>query len=431
MEDIINFLIEVSKLKEMPRTGWVLSKVKRPETIGEHIFRVAFASWLLAQKVKLNIKKAIKIALSHDLCEVYAGDVTPFFYYTQLPKKKEEREKMLMKWVRLSKKDKEKRGKMKFERERKALLKLIKSLEPKVKKDIFLSWFDYEKGISKEGKFVRQLDRIETLVQAIEYFGPKIKNSGTSWWEGTEEIVHDPLLLEFLEVIQKKFYGKIIRNHEGNKELEDILDFLLQIGRLKKMPRKGWVIREVKTPETIGGFVFMATLMAWIFAIEKNLRLNTEKLLKMALCHELSRVYASDETPYDRALGNKTKKEKRKILKKWIRFSKKEKMKIFLENYKKEKEALKKLVLGLPPDLKKEIIQLWHEFKNLSSPEAHFLAQLHILANLFQALQYWRKDKRFPIGAFWEWAFEVADSQMSFEFIGELKKKFYNKDINI
>ncbi len=97
MKNILNFLIEVNKLKEMPRTGWVLTKVKKPETIGEHIFRVAFAGWLLTQKKKLNVKKAIKIALSHDLCEVYVGDVTPFFYYLDLPADEKERKKILMK----------------------------------------------------------------------------------------------------------------------------------------------------------------------------------------------------------------------------------------------------------------------------------------------------------------------------------------------
>ena len=354
MKKILNFLIEVNKLKEIPRTGWVLMKVQNPEKISEHIFRVAIASWLLGGLKNLNVKKLIKLTLCHDLCEVYAGDMTPFFYWDGLERKKKEDEKILLKGVRLSQKKKEKKGKIKFRKEKKSLFKLISPLEAGLKREIFSSWFDYEKKISKEGNFVKQIDRIETLLQSIEYFGPKEVTGGTSWWEGTEEIVEDPLLLKFLEVIQKKFYGKIIGNYKRNKELENILDFLLQIGRLKKIPRKGWVIREVKNPETTGSFVFMVALMAWIFAIEKNLRLNTEKLLKMALCHELSRIYVSDETPYDMALSNKTKKEKRKILKKWIRFSKKKKRKIFLKNYRKEKEALKKLVLRLPPDLKKE-----------------------------------------------------------------------------
>ena len=427
MRNIINFLIEISKLKETPRTGWVLMKVKNPETIAEHIFRVALTGWLLGKKKNLNIKKIIKLALSHDLPEVYAGDVTPFFYWDILDREKKEEEEILLKGVRLSKKEKEERGKIKSEKERKSLLKLIKYLQPELGREIFSSWLDYEKRITKEGKFLKQVDRIETLLQSVEYFGVSEKKGGTSWWEGTEEIVEDPLLLEFLGVIQKKFYLRVIKNYKINKELENILDFLLQIGKLKRMPRKGWVIRGVKNPETIGGCIFMLALTAWIFAIEKKPQLNMEKLLKMVLCHELGKVYASDETPYNAALCNKTKKERREILKKWIRFSKKEKMEIFFENYIKEKKALKKLVLRLPPDLKKEIIQLWDEFKNVSTPEAHFLNQLHILANLFQALQYWKKDKRFPMGAFWEWAFEVANSQMSFEFIEELKKKFYNK----
>ena len=77
-----------------------------------------------------------------------------------------------------------------------------------MKKSIFPAWIDYEKRISKEGRFVRQVDRIETLVQAIEYFGTKKETGGTSWWESTEEVVEDPLFLDFLKIIQERFYHK-------------------------------------------------------------------------------------------------------------------------------------------------------------------------------------------------------------------------------
>ena len=55
---------------------------------------------------------------------------------------------------------------------------------------------------------MRQVDRIETLVQAIEYFGTKKETGGTSWWESTEEVVEDPLFLDFLKIIQERFYHK-------------------------------------------------------------------------------------------------------------------------------------------------------------------------------------------------------------------------------
>ena len=91
MKNILKFLLETEKLKKMPRTGWRLMGIKNPETIAEHSFRVAILTWALAKIKKIDTKRAIKIALFHDLCEVYAGDMTPFGYYLQLPKNKKEK----------------------------------------------------------------------------------------------------------------------------------------------------------------------------------------------------------------------------------------------------------------------------------------------------------------------------------------------------
>mgnify|MGYP001568527532 CR=1 FL=1 len=84
MKNILNFLIEANKLKEMPRTGWILMGLKNPETVADHTFRMVILSWFLARKKKLNIKRAILIALFHDLCEVHAGDITTLLYHPEL-----------------------------------------------------------------------------------------------------------------------------------------------------------------------------------------------------------------------------------------------------------------------------------------------------------------------------------------------------------
>ncbi len=399
----------------MSRTGWVLREVKNPETIAGHTFRVAILAWLLGEKKDLDIKSAIKIALSHDLCEVYAGDIPPFFYYVRSPDTK---------WVRLPKEEKEKKGKKKSEIERKSLLKLIKNLDPELKKEIFSSWLDFEKRITRTGKFVKQVDRIDTLTQSIEYFGPDEKIAGTTWWEWTEEIVDDPLLLKFLKVIQKKFYGKAAGSYKKQKELENILDFILEIGKLKRMPRTIWVSLGVENPETVAGHIFTVSLMAWVFGQQKK-KLSMEKLLKMALCHDIPAVYTGDLiTPYSKILA-KDEKERRKIFQKWPRLPRREKQRKFLKDYKKEKKALKKLTLKLKAPLRKEIIQLFDEYKTASTPEARFLNQLNVLAVLLQGLQCQKKDKNLPIDWMWEWAFEKCEDAVIFGFLEELKKKFY------
>jgi len=423
VKNLLKFFLEVEKLKQMPRTGWVLMEVENPETVAEHAFRVAILAWLLSEKKNLNIGRTIKIALVHDCCKVYSGDIPHLLYYVHSPK---------MRWVRLSQKEKEKRGRKKFELERKSLLKLLKFLNPRLKKEIFSHWLTYErraieKRIIRGGNFVEQVHRMETLIQSIEYFGTNEKKAGTTWWEFTEEIIDDPLISKFLKVLQKKFYEKKTISDKEEEELENVLDFVIKIGKLKHLPRTLWLSLGVKNPETVGGHIFTVTLMAWIFGIERK-EIDLEKSLKMALCHEMPAVYTEDLiTPFNKILP-KDEKERRKIFQKWPRLAKKEKEKIFFEDYQKEKKALEKLTQKLTLSLRKEIVGLWDEYKRNLTPEARFVNQINVLAVLLQALLYQKKDKNLPIAWIWEWAFEKCECPIILTFLEELKGKFYKQN---
>ena len=261
MENVNDFLFEVSKLKRIPRTGWILMDVKNPETVAEHSFRLAVTSWVFAHKKGLKTGKAIKIALAHDLCEVYAGDVTTLLYHPefQYAKTKKERKAIEMKWARLPALKKEEIGRKKFLQEQKALRRLLRPLHKEFQNELGSLWLDYEKNLSQEGKLVQELNSIEALLQSIEYFGTDLRKSGTTWWESTEELVRDPLLVQFLETIHERVYkGKQKFNPKG---LGSILDFLRRVGGLKRIPRKGWIIRKVKSPETLGNHSFMSGLI--------------------------------------------------------------------------------------------------------------------------------------------------------------------------
>lgn len=96
MEEILNFLIEIGKLKRKFRRGWVVHQIKNPESTAEHIFRMAILAWLLARKRKMSLERVIKLALVHDLCEVYAPDLTP--YDPLLPKNKKKMMEVLQNW---------------------------------------------------------------------------------------------------------------------------------------------------------------------------------------------------------------------------------------------------------------------------------------------------------------------------------------------
>jgi putative hydrolases of HD superfamily len=415
MEGIIHFLFKVNKLKETVRTGWIIWRIKNPETIAEHIFRVSFLSYLLGWKKNYNIGRIIKTALSHDLCEVYAGDVTPLFYYQNLDIKRKKDREILMKGIRLTKEEKEKMSKIKFENEKKSLLKLIDQLDESIKHEILFRWLDYEKGISAEGRFTRQVDWIENLIQSLEYLGPK--KSGKGWWEIAEEKIFDHLLLEFLKVIQIRYYRKRKALHSAKeKELRGILEFILKIGKLKRMERVCWKALGIKKGESVAEHIFSTSLLAWIFGKEKK-HLNQTKLLKMALVHEISAAIIGDTIPY----LEKITWQKKENFKKWLRFLKEEKTKKFIKQYDKEKNAMEKLTLSLEPELRKEIVNLWEEYRNVSSAEANFLNQINVLAVLFQGIIYHKKYK-INTDPLFEWAFEKCDDPILLSFLEKLAK---------
>lgn len=210
MDNVIDFLIETGKLKKMKRRGWVLSGVKNPETIASHIFRTALMAWILGSKKRnFNLERVIKICLVHDLCEVYAGDTTP--YDSILPKNnnKAEIRKLVRKYPRFSNEKKKELAFEKHKKEWQALVKLTLNLEPKLRREMIDLWLDYEEGTTKEGRFVNQADRMENIVQALEYWKQDENFAIAPWFVRAKEIFSDPLLLEFLEVLDKKFHPKV------------------------------------------------------------------------------------------------------------------------------------------------------------------------------------------------------------------------------
>lgn len=428
MKTLLEFFITVSKLGILKRTGWVWRGVKDPETVAEHSFRLTFFTWLLGQGIHLNMKRALVMALFHDLCETYAGDLTPHYGTPNHKKIKavsqsKEREELLKRWIRLSQKEKIRASQLRKSAERKALLMLVRSLPPSLRQEVFGLWVDFENGLSVEGKFVKQLDKLEVLLQAIEYFGTGSDTFVTAWWEEAEEVVDHPVLVQFLHDIQSQLYDKKKARADG------ILPFLMDVGKLKRKPRPIWLIRKVKNPNSEANHTFMLTLMAWMFAKGKDrAHLDIEKVLKMALASRLGFVNHDQAlTRYDTALKTaRTQAQKKVVLEKGIRHSIKEKKELFFASYKKEKKALDKLVEKLEPRLKSEILYFWNELKSNQAPEARFVNQIYVLEVLLRALQYWAKDKKFAIEPWWEKAFEFSNSSINLEFMAELEKHFYS-----
>ena len=206
MKDILNFLIEVGELKRKPRRGWLVHQIKNPETTAEHIFRTAIIAWVLGKKKRLNLERVIKIALVHDLCEVYSPDVTP--YDPLLPKDKKKIREVLKKWPKFTPGLKIKKYNNKYKSECRALEKLTSKLPPDLKAEMKNLWLDFEKGLTAEGRFVKQADKVENFLQGMEYWKKHGKIQYRLWIRWIKEILDDPVLLELARTIENKFCKK-------------------------------------------------------------------------------------------------------------------------------------------------------------------------------------------------------------------------------
>ena len=76
MENTLKFMRLIGKLKTTKRTGWVYRDVKAPESVSDHMYRMAMFSFLLADQkddIPLDKDRCIKLALVHDLAECIVG----------------------------------------------------------------------------------------------------------------------------------------------------------------------------------------------------------------------------------------------------------------------------------------------------------------------------------------------------------------------
>ncbi|XP_072107677.1 5'-deoxynucleotidase HDDC2 [Mobula birostris] len=138
---LLQFIRFIGQLKRVSRTGWVYRNVKNPESVSDHMYRMAVMAFLI-EDPDLNKERCIKLALVHDMAECIVGDIAPA--------------------DNISKEEKHRR-------EEEAMKCLTALLNNDASKEIQELWQEYENQSSNEAKYVKELDRFEMIAQAFEY----------------------------------------------------------------------------------------------------------------------------------------------------------------------------------------------------------------------------------------------------------------------
>jgi putative hydrolase of HD superfamily len=178
--------------------------------------------------------------------------------------------------------------------------------------------------------------------------------------------------------------------------------FLHRAGRLKGVPRTGWLDRGVPAgeAESVADHTFRVVLLAWLAA---GPGLDRDRVLKLALLHDLAEAVTGDLPPYDPdELSEAIDEHRATILnRRHVRSEERAAAKRAAEA-----TAMTDLLADLPEALAGEFRELWRELETGTSPEARFVKQADKLETYLQSLEYLADDPARPMDSF---AAEVAE----------------------
>lgn len=201
LEKIFDFLHKIENLKSTLRYNKTTSG--RKESTAEHTWRLALIIFIIADelKIKIDVNRAIKIALVHDLAEALTGDI----------------DAILIAEGKFSKDEKEKQ-------EIEAIMNLQKTLPEVIGKEISDLWHEYNDCKTSEAKFVKALDKIETLTQLAES-GYKIYDKPEFIANYANKSVKSfPELSEMLKIVKRKLKAEFDKGNIEWKEEYNSLD---------------------------------------------------------------------------------------------------------------------------------------------------------------------------------------------------------------
>jgi putative hydrolase of HD superfamily len=141
IKQLFNFL-EISERLKTTKRFLNTKEMKQKESSADHSWNLALLTFMTAEELKLDIDilKAVKIALVHDLVEALAGDTdySLIAFGIKTPAEKNENEISAM--------------------------KIIEKVAPKESgQELVNLWQEYEKAETREARFVKALDKIEGI----------------------------------------------------------------------------------------------------------------------------------------------------------------------------------------------------------------------------------------------------------------------------
>ncbi len=166
LKNQIKFVMVIDEMKNIFRRNLIIDGSRR-ENDAEHSWHLAMLAMILEEysAEKIDLERVLKIALVHDLIEVYAGDT--FAYDEKGYEDKEEREKQ-------------------------AADKLFGMLDSTQGAEIRALWDEFEAMETAESRYANAIDRIQPLI--LNYM-----TNGHTWKLGD---VHSTQIYKRMDIIR-------------------------------------------------------------------------------------------------------------------------------------------------------------------------------------------------------------------------------------
>lgn len=152
-------------------------------------------------------------------------------------------------------------------------------------------------------------------------------------------------------------------------DLEKCFEFILELEKLKAVVRKTKPLG-LERYENSAEHSWQICILAFILARFAAEKVNTEKVIKMLLIHDVGEIDAGDVFFFD-------EEERTKVVEKEVR-------------------AVKRIFGILPNEIEGELLEIWNEFENGETKEAKFARAIDrvmpILQNLYNNKQSWTEN---------------------------------------
>ena len=181
-DDMFSFFHAVGRLKDTYRFS-ANKFLRDKESSADHSWRLSLMAFVVAEELKLDIdvNRAVRIAIVHDINESITGDIDYRLIVRNIISKEEKKKS-----------------------EMEAILKLKGLIGGSMGEDIYGLWKEYEDAATKEARFIKALDKLETLTYLAELGSEVIDMPDMIAKYADSAVKNFPALTGMLDAVKKK-----------------------------------------------------------------------------------------------------------------------------------------------------------------------------------------------------------------------------------